>query len=262
MDDATAPRCVLRAEGITKRYAGNVVLNEVSIQVRGGELLGLVGPNGSGKSTLLNVMSGVVAPEGGGMQVEGVTIRRLSADDARRRGIHRTFQGLRLVEDRTALENALSGLHLERRHFPWRPGHRTRRQRVARAMSALARAGVDDYANWSVRYLSHGSRRKVELARAVVAEPTLLLLDEPTSGVSTAHTERMAAVMRDEAARGCAVLLVEHNLRFVLDNCTRLVVLDAGRLIYEGTPHDALDDAQVREAYLGRGDSPRARSHG
>ena len=262
MDDMTDSRCVLRAEGITKQYAGNVVLNDVSIQVRCGELLGLVGPNGSGKSTLLNVMSGVVVPEGGGIHVEGVTVRRLSADDARRRGIHRTFQGLRLVENRTALENALSGLYLQRSHLPWGPGHLKRRQRVSRALGALARAGVDDYANWSVRHLSHGSRRKVELARAVVAEPTLLLLDEPTSGVSTAHTERMAALMRDEAARGCAVLLVEHNLRFVLDNCTRLVVLDAGRLIYEGTPHDALEDAQVREAYLGRGDSLRARSHG
>jgi branched-chain amino acid transport system permease protein len=224
MDEAPVPSCVLRVEGITKRYDGNVVLNEVSVQIRRGELLGLVGPNGSGKSTLLNVMSGVVEPDGGGIHVAGLALNRLGADHATRRGIRRTFQGLRLVEDRTALENALSGLYLERRLFVKGVGSGTRRQRVSRAMGALERAGVAEYASWLVRYLSHGSRRKVELARAVIAEPTLLLLDEPTSGVSTAHSARMAAVMRDEAARGCAVLLVEHNLKFVLDNCTRLVV--------------------------------------
>ena len=220
------------------RFGGLSALDDVSLDVDEGEVVGLIGPNGAGKTTLFNAVCGLVRPSAGTITVDGVPLppdpTRLSA-----RGVARTLQGLGLFRGLTVRENVLAGPPRRRR-----PRHRraaaARRARPRRA-TPTARSGD----------LPYPEQKKVALARALVAQPRLLLLDEPAGGLGSEDIAALGDLVRHTAATGCAVLLVEHHVDFVMSVCDRVVVLDFGRVIASGTPDEVAGDPAVDEAYLG-----------
>jgi ABC-type branched-subunit amino acid transport system ATPase component len=248
----------LVAEGIVWSVAGLDILNGVSLQVQAGEICALVGPNGSGKSSLVNILSGVVFPTDGRVLVEGVEMTGRRPHAFAKRGLARTFQEARVLETQTALANvrvaawrdvpdgSLLGMA---RHSPrmWS----ARKLVNQRSRDELERAGALEFSSWLAGDVSYGTRRKIELARALIGRPRVLLLDEPTAGVSGEHIELMKMLIQEEAARGCAVLIVDHDVDVVNEICDRVVVLDAGRLIYDGSVGGAFSDPAVQEAYVG-----------
>jgi branched-chain amino acid transport system permease protein len=248
----------LSAEGITWSVAGLDILNGVSLQVESGEICALVGPNGSGKSSLVNILSGVTRPSGGRVLMEGGEMTGERPHEFVRRGLARTFQEARVLEAQTVVANVRSAA--------WRdtpdgtlfgllfrtPGiFRARRRISQRAYDELERAGALEFARWLAGDVSYGTRRKIELARALIARPRVLLLDEPTAGVSGEHIELMKTLIQEEAARGCAILIVDHDVDVINEICDRVVVLDAGQLIYDGSVAGAFADPAVQEAYVG-----------
>lgn len=230
-----APRLAVR--GLSVRFGGLAALDDVSLHVDEGEVVGLIGPNGAGKTTLFNAVCGLVRPSAGSLAVGGHPLvpdpTRLAA-----RGVARTLQGLGLFRGLTVRENVLAG-----RLGAHDPGADAQRQ-----LDALGLAG---HADRPVGDLPYPEQKKVALARALVAEPRLLLLDEPAGGLGTDDIAALGDLVRHTASTGCAVLLVEHHVDFVMGVCDRVVVLDFGRVIASGTPDEVAGDPAVDEAYLG-----------
>jgi branched-chain amino acid transport system ATP-binding protein len=251
----TAP--VLELEGLTRRYAGLVAVDGVSLCVEPGGVHALIGPNGAGKTTLFNLVSGLVRPSAGKVRLLGQDVTRLPADRRAALGLGRTFQNIRIFGAMTVLENALTGLHA------WlRPGvaaavlrlprFRAReREAVAKARAALDLVGLAAKAEQRAASLPYGDQRRLEIARAMAPSPRLLLLDEPAAGMNPAETEAMAALIRQIRGEGVTVLLVEHDMGFVMGLSDRVAALNFGRLIADGPPGAIRQDAAVIEAYLG-----------
>jgi branched-chain amino acid transport system ATP-binding protein len=252
----TAPRRGLAAEGVTVTLGGLTALDGVSIAVSPGEVVGLIGPNGAGKTTLFNVVSGFIRPVTGRLWYEGRELRGHRPHDLPRLGIARTLQGVGLWRGLTALENVMVGAQ-SRLHADfasallglWRSSREERSLR-ARSLGMLADLGVDGYAHMLPAALPYGVQKKVALARALVGEPTTLLLDEPASGLSAAEMLDLRALIQGLRSR-TGVLLVEHHMDFVMSVCDRVTVLDYGRVIASGTPEEVSADPQVTTAYLG-----------
>lgn len=227
----------LAVRGLSVRFGGLSALDDVSLDVHEGEVVGLIGPNGAGKTTLFNAVCGLVRPSAGAITVGGVPLppdpTRLSA-----RGVARTLQGLGLFRGLTVRENVLAG-----RLGAADPGTDAQRQLDALDLAAHADRPVGD--------LPYPEQKKVALARALVAQPRLLLLDEPAGGLGSDDIAALGDLVRHTAATGCAVLLVEHHVDFVMGVCDRVVVLDFGRVIASGTPDEVAGDPAVDEAYLG-----------
>ncbi|WP_243883899.1 ABC transporter ATP-binding protein [Cellulomonas fengjieae] len=227
----------LAVRGLSVRFGGLAALDGVTLHVDEGEVVGLIGPNGAGKTTLFNAVCGLVRPSGGTIAVHGVP---LVPDPARLagQGVARTLQGLGLFRGLSVRENVLAGnLGADD------PGAAAQRQLVALDLAGHADRPVGD--------LPYPEQKKVALARAMVAEPRLLLLDEPAGGLGSDDIAALADLVRHTAATGCAVLLVEHHVDFVMGVCDRVVVLDFGRVIAAGTPDEVAGDPAVDEAYLG-----------
>ncbi|WP_327738387.1 ABC transporter ATP-binding protein [Streptomyces nojiriensis] len=250
---------VLEARGVGVRFGGVRALTGVDLGVRAGEVCGLIGPNGAGKTTLFDVLSGIRRPDQGRMLLDGADVTRRSPVWRARHGIRRTFQRQQLFGQLSVADNVLVAQE-------WRgggggpaadllalPARRAReRERRARGERVLADCGIG--ALWAsyAGGLPVGQARMVELARAVADAPRVLLLDEPASGMSAPERARLAEVVRRLAEReGCAVLLVEHNVAFVMELCARVVVLDLGTVLAEGTAAEVRANPLVREAYLG-----------
>jgi ABC-type branched-subunit amino acid transport system ATPase component len=245
----------LEVVNVSKRFGGLQALSEVSLHALPGEILGLIGPNGAGKSTLVACITGVQRIDNGTIRFEGADIHGLPPHARARKGIGRTFQKVRLAESLTVYENVAAGLS-----GTWFASGRgwlrilgklsgpTIHDPVAHALDA---AGLDDVAQRNVKSLPFGRRHFVELARAIVAGPRLLLLDEPATGLTDPERERLALLVRDIAARGCAIVMVEHDLQLVGRLCDRVTVINHGRCIFTGTPAVAEKDADVVTAYLG-----------
>ena len=229
------PRLVVR--GLSVRFGGLSALDDVSLDVHEGEVVGLIGPNGAGKTTLFNAVCGLVRPSAGTITVDGTPLPR---DPTRLsgRGVARTLQGLGLFRGLTVRENVLAGTL-----GAADPGTATQRQLDALSLSAHADRPVGD--------LPYPDQKKVALARALVARPRLLLLDEPAGGLGSEDIDALGDLVRHTAATGCAVLLVEHHVDFVMSVCDRVVVLDFGRVIACGTPGEVAGEPAVDEAYLG-----------
>jgi branched-chain amino acid transport system ATP-binding protein len=245
----------LALSGVSKRFGGLQALSEVSLAVTPGEVLGLIGPNGAGKSTLVACITGVLRIDAGTIRFQGADIQRLPAHRRARRGIARTFQKVRLAGELTVYENVAAGL--ASRWFAQRTGWLAALRplsapRICDAVNrTLEQVGLTDVSSTVVKSLPFGQRHFVELARALVSEPKLLLLDEPATGLTESERERFSALVKEIAARGCALVLIEHDLELVGRLCDRVTVINQGHHIFTGTPAAAQSDPEVVRAYLG-----------
>jgi branched-chain amino acid transport system ATP-binding protein len=248
---------LLATRGLTRRYAGLVAVDGVDLDVPNGGVHAVIGPNGAGKTTLFNVISGLTQPSAGTIHFAGADVTRLAADRRARLGMARTFQNIRVFSGMTLLENALTGLHPRLTssllgivvRLP-----RFRREEaaaVARAREALELVGLHRRANARAASLSYGDQRRLEIARAMAGAPRLLLLDEPAAGMNPAETMGLAALIRRIVESGTTVLLVEHDMHFVMNLSDSVTVLNFGRKIFAGPPAEARADPAVIEAYLG-----------
>jgi branched-chain amino acid transport system ATP-binding protein len=250
-------RVALLAQDITVRFGGVVALDRVSLEVAPGEVLGVIGPNGAGKTTLFNVICGFVAPEEGTLSWQGETLTRIRPHRLAELGIARTLQGVGLFERLTVLENVMAGAERFRRAkvlsglLALPRSDRDERALRGRALAALARLDCEDVAGRLPGTLPFAVRKRVALARAMVAEPELLLLDEPAGGLADEELSELTTLI-GELRGSVAVMVVEHHMDFVMNACDRVVVLDFGRVIAEGEPAAIKRDPRVLEAYLGR----------
>ncbi|MHB8464011.1 MAG: ABC transporter ATP-binding protein [Acidimicrobiales bacterium] len=246
----------LVATDLTKRYAGLMAVDHLDLAVRPGEVVGLIGPNGAGKTTTFNCLTGVVPMTDGSVVLDGRDVTRLSPTARAQLGMARTFQQAQLFRHLTVEENLLLGRH---RHYGANPflaalGLAARAERRARDyVGAVAEeCGIGRVLEAPVGDLPYGTQRMVEVARALAAEPALLLLDEPGAGMDPAESAYFGSVLgRISRERGLSVLIIEHDVAMVLSLCDRVYVLDFGLLLMSGTPAEVRNDPRVRAAYLG-----------
>ena len=247
---------LLSIAGVTVRFDGLVAWKDVGLAVEAGTVLGVIGPNGAGKTTLFNVACGFVRPAQGTIRWCGEELRDHAPHSLAGLGIARTLQGLGLFAGLTVLENVLVGAGVRARSGPLstllglRRAARDETELRDRAMATLTELGIADVHAAMPSSLPYGTRKRVALARALVSEPRLLLLDEPASGLAADEIEELGAEIASFATRG-AVIVVEHNMDLVMRICDRLVVLDFGEVIATGTPEEIRSDPRVVEAYLG-----------
>lgn len=250
---------MLEVLGITQRFGGITALEDISFTVGKGTITGVIGPNGAGKTTLFNIATGIYSQTSGQIFLEGSDISRVPADRLASRGLVRTFQNIELFGTMTVLENVMVGLHT-RSHsgifscmgkMPWHI--KEERQIRSRALEWLEFCGIADLAGHIAGSLPFGRGRMLEIARAMAVEPRIMLMDEPAAGLNNRETNELAGLIRKIRSTGVTVALVEHDMELVMDICDRIVVLNLGKLLAEGTPREIQENASVIAAYLGEG---------
>lgn len=247
----------LRLDNITRRFGGLVAVDHVSFSVPAKGVTAVIGPNGAGKTTLFNLLSGTIPPSEGRVFFEGEDTTGLAPEKVAARGLVRTFQLVQLFQDLTVLENVKVGRHLHTSGGLFAALLRTpAAQREEREVDAHARelldfVGLGAQAETSAAVLPYGQQRLLEIARALAAEPKLIALDEPAAGLNTEESRRLADMIRRIADQGITVLLIEHDMTLVMNTADKVVVLDFGKHIAEGTPAEIRKDPAVLRAYLG-----------
>jgi len=248
---------LLILEKVTKKFGGLVAVNDVSFAVDKGEIVGLIGPNGAGKTTVFNIITGNYRPDQGKIRFDGIEITGRKPHQIVVGGIARTFQNIRLFQEMSLLENVLAGCHCRMKsgflssmlRLPMQ--QREEKRAVEKAMQELAFVGLDsDFAN-EAGNLSYGNQRLLEIARALATDPKFIILDEPAGGMNEQETEALSALIKAIQARGITTLLIEHDMNLVMKICEKLVVLEYGAKIAEGTPAEIKVNERVIEAYLG-----------
>ncbi|MDN5858978.1 MAG: ABC transporter ATP-binding protein [Pseudonocardia sp.] len=250
---------LLEVARVSRSFGGVFAVDDVSLSVPAGQLRGIIGPNGAGKSTLFNLISGHLQPNRGTVAFRGAPLGRRSAHRRAEQGIAIVFQAARIFRGMTALENVMVGAHGHSHSgfvagaLRW-PGQRREEQAIrAKALDALERVGLTTWADRAAESLPLGQQRQLQVARALCGEPTLLLLDEPASGLRAAEREALAQLVEDLHGHGLTMLLIEHDVGFVTRLADRVTVLDLGAVIAEGSPAEISSDERVISAYLGDG---------
>ena len=249
---------LLKIDGVSKAFGGIQALYEVSFAVPRGNIHAVIGPNGAGKTTLFNIITGIYAPESGTIVYSGRAVQGARVHELVKQGIARTFQNVEMFENMTALENVMVGRHSRTRcgfwgaigRWPW--VRREEEQSLEKSMELLRFVGLEEVAHTPSSDLPFGWQRFLEIARALAAEPTLLLLDEPASGLNAVETERLAQLLLQIRDRGVTLLLVEHDMSLTMEVSDRIVVLNQGKKLTEGAPREIQADEAVITAYLGR----------
>lgn len=251
---------LLEINSMTKTFGGLKAINEVTFSLEQGQIASIIGPNGAGKTTFFNTLTGIYKPDGGSIIFDGKSLVGLRPDQIAGRGIARTFQNIRLFPDMSVVENILVGMHPHLKQSPLGMLFRTKafkREEADAENSAVELmdyVGLGEVGNELAKNLPYGAQRRLEIARALGAEPKLLLLDEPAAGMNPQETEdvtRLFRNIRDE--KGITILLIEHDMRVVMNISEHICVMDYGEKIAEGTPDQIRKNTKVIEAYLGRG---------
>jgi branched-chain amino acid transport system ATP-binding protein len=243
---------ILAVSKLQKHFGGVKALDGIDLHVAGGEIVGLVGPNGAGKTALINTITGFYRATSGSIRFLGEEIRALPLHEIGRRGIGRTFQNIRLFKRMTVLENVLVA-HKAHAAHPWQALFKLGSRRIAvdEAMHWLALLKLESKADVPASALSYGDARRVEMARALAGNPSLLLLDEPAAGMNDSETAQLVRDIQTIRSSVQAVMLIEHDMGLIRALSDRVIAMDSGRKIAEGTPGEVLADAEVRRAYLG-----------
>lgn len=249
---------VLKVCQLTKKFGGLTALSDINMEVKRGEIIGIIGPNGAGKSTLFNVITGHYEPTAGTVQLLGDTLKEYKAYKIAALGFGRTFQNIRLFPKMTVLENVMMARTVKTQScladilFCTKKNRREQNESREYAENMLQLLHIFPLRYQLASNLPYGSQRKLEIARALAMEPKLLLLDEPAAGMNEQETTELLHIVRNLGDLGYTILLIEHDMKFVMNVCERLYVLDHGKQISSGTPDECRADPAVIEAYLGK----------
>lgn len=262
---------ILETRGLCKFFGGLKAVNNITMNVNEGEVLGIIGPNGAGKTTFFNLITSTFPATSGQIFFEGKDITHLSAEKVARLGISRTFQNIKLFRTLPVLENVKVGFHISTKTGVLDSIFHTARYRSdeklaeEKGMEILERVGLSQYADWNAGNLPYGLQRRLEIARALALSPRLLLLDEPAAGMNPAETTALMEFVKVLNADGITVVVIEHDMKFIMSLCDRIMVINYGEKLAEGVPSEITRDERVIEAYLGTGltiNKERRRMHG
>ena len=251
---------LLETIDVVKTFGGLTAVNKVNIKLEPGRIVSIIGPNGAGKTTFFNTLTGIYIPDGGQVNFNGRSLLKLRPDQIAARGLSRTFQNIRLFGDMSVIENIMVGMHVQLKQSPFSTIFRLqsfKKEEAAaekKAEELMNYVGLKGVGNELAKNLPYGAQRRLEIARALAADPLLLLLDEPAAGMNPQETEdvtRLFRSIRDD--KGITILLIEHDMRVVMNISEYIFVMDYGEKIAEGTPAEIRSNTRVIEAYLGRG---------
>lgn len=249
---------LLESRDVCKYFGGLKAVEKVSMQVNKGDVFGIIGPNGAGKTTFFNICSGIYGPTSGQVFLDGEDISGKSPEDIAARGMARTFQNIQLFKFMTVLDNVKIGFHLSTKTNMLDAILRNKRYKddekfiAEEGMNILRKVGLEEYANTMAGNLPYGVQRKVEIARALALNPKVILLDEPAAGMNPNETNSLREFILRLNQEGYTIVVIEHDMKFVMNSCNRILVLNFGQKICEGTPEEVRNNKEVNEAYFGK----------